>query len=169
MKHGWSVLILFEEPGFYYHCVFWFFFFPQWPVGVGEVLNSWGSPGVRRLRVPYSDFRVAVLGGETSVSRERHMLENGWPFFGNGSWVSRVAFWVRRSSTVAPTHGWRGQPGHPRRVPPCPKQDSGNTAPDLLLLWMEVSMVSSGFGRIWRFHFRHGSVAHFLCNLGQVT
>lgn len=44
---------------------------------MGEVLNSWGSPGVRRLRVSYSDLRVAMLGGETSVSREWHMPENG--------------------------------------------------------------------------------------------
>lgn len=147
MKGCWSVLILFKEPRFYYQCVFWFFF-PQWPVSVGEVSNSWGSPGVRRLGGSYSALRAITLGGETSVSSslQRLMLKNGWHFFGNGSWASWVAFWVRHSSTIAPPHGWSGQCGHPIRAPLCPKLDSGDTVPDLPLLWIEVSM---GELRIW--------------------
>ena len=93
-----------------------------------------------------------MLGGENSDSEEWHVLENGWPFFGNSSWVFWVSSWVKCSSMLAPTHGWHGPPGHPGRVPPSLKQGSGNTVPDLLL-WIEVHIVSSGFGRIWRFHF----------------
>ena len=80
----------------------------------------------------FSWSQVAIPGGETSDSGEWHGLENGWPFLGNGSWGSWVSFWVKCISMLAPTHGWSGSPEHPGRVPPAPKQDSGNTVPDLL-------------------------------------
>lgn len=106
-------------------------------LGIHQVSRSWGW-GVGSD----SDLRGVMLGGENSVpsSLQWPLLESGWLFFGNGSWLSWVTFRVRHGLTCVPSHGWDGQPGHPRRAPPYPKQDSGNTAPDLPLLWMEVSM-----------------------------
>ena len=186
MKGSGSVLILFKEPQFYYHCVFWcvflfgwffggvfcwFFFFVFFSMTCqhGWGVKFLGITSVRRLRVSYSDLRVAMPGGDTSVSEEWHVFENGWSLEVDRGFPKQLSgLGGRHGSTLAPTLGWGGQPRYPKKISPCPKQDLGYPAPDCPLFWIAVSVVGSGFGRIWRFQFRHGSVAHFLCNLGQV-
>lgn len=152
MKGCWSVLTLFKEPRFYYQSVFWFFP-PQWPVGVGEALNSWWSAGVRRLRF------LTLRGGESRVPGP--CRGSCW------DWILGFlsCLLVRHSSTIAPSLGCSGQ----RDIPEGPylaQNRTRITVPHLALCYeWKSAWVSSEFER---FRLCHGSVAYFPCNLGQV-
>lgn len=162
MKGCWSVLILFKEPRFYYHCVFWLFF-PTVTCWCGWGVKFLAITSVRQLEHSFLSQRPClVVGPRAPVPCKSPSWKTGLGFL--------TCFLVRLSSTSSPSHGWSRDPGQPRRALSCPKQDSYNNTVPCLPPYYEwkSAWVSSGFERIWRFRFCHGSEAHFLCNLGQV-